>query len=102
MFFIIESYLPYPVADVGRLINDGSRITAGVRVCLTDIKDSIIDNTQLCTIQVTQYGTVTFIYIYNIEIKPVGHFVVRVACGIGYIYLIATITLILCIRARTC
>ena len=101
MFICIESYLPHPVTDICRTVDNCEGIVCSISVGLVHIEHTIINNRELLAVQVTQDRTIAFIDVDDVEVEPVGHLVVGMSCGIAYVDLVLTVRLIFGIRTGT-
>ena len=101
MLILVQRYLPYPVTHIGTFINNRSGIIAGIGIGLIHIEHTVINDTQLLAFQVAQDGAVAIINVNDVEVKPVGHLVIRMPSGVAHVDLILAVACILGIGART-
>ena len=96
---LVESDLPYPVTDVGRLVDDGGGILAGIAVGLAHVEHAVLDYAQLLSVQVAEDRPVALVDVNHIEIEPVRHLVVGMSGGVAHVNLVLPVALVFRIGA---
>ena len=91
VFVLVERNLPHPVADVVGLVDDGQRIVVGISSSLVHGKRPVVDDAQLFTVDVAQDRTIAFVDVDDVEVQPVGLFVVRMSRGVAEVDLVLAV-----------
>ena len=102
MLLLVQGYLPHPVADVGRAVDDGSGVLVGIAVGLADVEHAIADDGKLLAVEVAQNGTIAIVDVNDIEVEPVRLLVVGMTGGVAHIDFILAVALIFGVWACAC
>ena len=97
VLILVECYLPYPVAAVGSLVNHGVGVCCCVAVSLVYVEHTVSNVLQSVALDVLQYRAIALVHVNNIEVQPVGIFVVRMSCGICQVYLVLAVAVVFCV-----
>ena len=110
IILIIASYLPYPIAIASRCIDQRVGISILITIGLVHLELVFSDNRQGISLHILKGGTDTYnsvtilggIEVDDIEVHPVGLFIIGMTGSVGHIQFIFAIAVVFGIGACSC